>query len=253
MSKLFIDIGNSRLKWRQANAEDAPVDGGFAYTPEHLFQQLNEPWNKFSSPPNIVAIASVASSVVNQMVAQWIADNWGLESQFLAVEPQYGRLTCGYTDPSQFGVDRWYALIGAMDRHQPPFCVCDLGSAITLDMVDAAGHHLGGCIAPGVRMMRKSLGEASALPIVDGDSQSQLTWGRDTHAGIHQGILMSALGVIQAAYHVLITHPDKTPLILTGGDAPLLLPLLRQQHYYHSDLVLHGVSVKIGNEASCAQ
>jgi type III pantothenate kinase len=56
----------------------------------------------------------------------------------------------GYADPGKLGVDRWLALLGAMDFYGPvDKLIIDAGSAITVDLLTQDGKHLGGAISPG--------------------------------------------------------------------------------------------------------
>src|SRR5690606_17161180 len=75
----------------------------------------------------------------------------GMVVERCSVDPHRADLRVCYPQPHQFGVDRWLGLIGA--RRQAgaghALLVASCGTAITVDLLDADGTHLGGVIAPG--------------------------------------------------------------------------------------------------------
>ena len=59
------------------------------------------------------------------------------------VSAEAAGVTCGYKDFHQLGVDRWLALVAAYRKYAKPIIVVDAGSAVTIDIVDGDGLHLG--------------------------------------------------------------------------------------------------------------
>ena len=54
-------------------------------------------------------------------------------------------------------MDRWLAMVGAFQLRRNAMLVVDLGTAVTADLVDENGLHLGGYICPGLSLLRKSV------------------------------------------------------------------------------------------------
>lgn len=250
MSRVLIDVGNTRLKWQLTSGSGATVrQGVFRYSYTDLDQQLDEGLIPASFKPELVVAVSVARANIKEKLARWVTYRWALECRFLEVTHQYAGLTCGYQDPSQFGVDRWYALIGGMALQKPPFCVCDLGSAITVDFVDQRGQHQGGLIAPGLRLMLQTLSTNTALPRLDTHSLiTSQQWGKDTRSGIQNGTFMAIAGLINDSFMTLISENESAALLLTGGDAALIAPLIRHPYKLYPDLVLQGVAALIDGD-----
>jgi type III pantothenate kinase len=132
-------------------------------------------------------------------------------------------------------------------------CVIDCGTAITLDVVDAAGNHQGGLIVPGLDMMRRSLVKETAaigpLPAEAGGMQSLLS--SNTIDGANCGIMHMAGALIDRVIGEAATGYGRSlEAVITGGDAERILPLLRHPPRYDRDLVLKGVAI-LAREMLC--
>jgi type III pantothenate kinase len=121
-----------------------------------------------------------------------------------------------------------------------------VGTALTLDLVDAKGRHLGGAIVPAPSLMKHSLlaktngirRRARGVPSAGG------FFARNTHAAIEQGARYAAAAVIDRAVVEARKVLGRVPLVLvTGGGAPAIRGLIRARHVLVPDLVLQGLSV----------
>ena len=138
-SSLFIDIGNSAVKWRTYDSEVSTQ--GVDLFSLKLLPKADLVWVSAVAHPNIVQ--AIKAQFTNVKL----------------VEPlkQYGRLTLSYDDPSKLGVDRFLAMLGALERFPDnPLLVIDAGSAVTFDVIDNNGMHHGGLIMPGIKALRES-------------------------------------------------------------------------------------------------
>lgn len=137
--------------------------------------------------------------------------------------------------PETVGPDRLAQASAAWARAKGPCVVVAMGTAITVDVVDARGGFLGGLIAPGLRLMARSLREHTArLPEVE-PVRKRTTLGRHTREAIECGISAAAEGLIRRA---LAEHPGR--VFGTGGDAPLFRDLF---DVLAPDLALEGVAL----------
>src|SRR5690606_27148505 len=73
------------------------------------------------------------------------------------VEREMAGVRIGYADASRLGVDRALAMVAARGRVPGPVLVVGVGTALTVDLLDADGVHRGGCIAPSPTLMREAL------------------------------------------------------------------------------------------------
>ena len=84
--------------------------------------------------------------------------------------------------PEQLGQDRIADAVGAGVFLTPPYLVVDMGTAVTIDLVDARGHYAGGAIAPGMSAFVDYLASRTAqLPAINpADADCTLSIGKDT-------------------------------------------------------------------------
>ena len=138
-SNIYIDIGNSAVKWRtlESDVYSRNVD-------EFLISTLPQ------------ADSAWVSAVANLDIVE---DLKSLFKEFHLVESQKkcSNLIVAYDDPSSLGSDRFFAMLGAMNQFsKKPLLVIDIGSAMTFDVINGDGIHQGGLIMPGLAALRKS-------------------------------------------------------------------------------------------------
>jgi type III pantothenate kinase len=242
---LLVDMGNTRLKW-------AVVDNEQLVTGEPLFnqhinqQELLKRWQHIT-PPDQLAIACVTTNDKLELVIAVAVTLWH-SIKIIRVTSQTQRfgITNAYTPPEKLGVDRWLALIATRHCYSIPACIVDCGTAITVDLINADGQHLGGLISPGLMLMKKSLVVGTnALPF--NITRYPLETANFTEAAIYSGTLLAAIGLIE---QVLLKQADVLSLILTGGDAAVIAPHLSVTPIVDPDLVLHGLAIVAENTVS---
>ncbi|MDE6769454.1 MAG: type III pantothenate kinase [Muribaculaceae bacterium] len=135
-----------------------------------------------------------------------------------------------YGTRSTLGNDRVAAAVGAARLFPGEgSLVVDAGTAVTIDVVDNEGTFLGGNIAPGVRLRFSSLHEAtSQLPMVDSPGEVA-RFGHDTVSAIRSGVVGGMVSEIADAYAYAVEKYGCRHIVLTGNDAPQLLPLLEER------------------------
>jgi type III pantothenate kinase len=152
----------------------------------------------------------------------------------------------GYAQPERLGADRWHALIGARARYaRGALAVVTLGTATTVDTLDAGGRFLGGVIAPGLEMMRSALARGTGrLPLAGGDYVAHPV---ATDDAIRTGILDAQAGLVERRLRRIREQCGRSvQVVVSGGNALALLPLL-QGHgapgnpAHEPDLVLRGL------------
>lgn len=162
-----------------------------------------------------------------------------------------GGLRLAYAQPQTLGADRFLAMLGARTRgdvcRQQPRLVVGIGTAITLDLIDADGRHHGGRIAPSPTLMREALhARAAQLPATGGDFT---TFANTTEDALRSGCDGAALGLIAAGLHDAEARLGVMPaLLLHGGgvDALAGLDTLPAPAHIAPALVLEGLAAWAG-------
>lgn len=147
-----------------------------------------------------------------------------------------------YQSPQQLGVDRWVMLLAARALQRRACVVVALGTALTVDVLTADGVFLGGVIAPGMQLMRAALMQGTHA--VRTSAGVVTSYPIQTSDAVETGIVYALLGVIEKT---IVTHAQQTQtsvaVIVTGGDAHLLLPYLNRDVQVVDNLVLEGLIV----------
>lgn len=164
---LYLDIGNTRLKWRVENGGDyVSGGGGFLAQLDRVLNSIHECMSSLLCQPDslnpvnelkYIFASSVASDMVNENIHSFCSDRLNVQPHFVLVEKKFGGVTAAYSDVATLGVDRWLALLAAHQQTKASCLVIDAGSAITVDLIDVDGIHCGGMIAPGMRTLSNSL------------------------------------------------------------------------------------------------
>lgn len=236
---LLIDIGNTRLKWGQWQAGEFSQGGAIFHSQEAFKAELGNAWRALSRP-EILRLACVSSPVIKQQVIELAQQLWPKVTIHEAGSGQYAKgLSNGYAIPQKLGVDRWLAMIGAVHHYAAPFCLVDCGTAITLDVVEQGGQHLGGLIMPGLTLMKESLHQGTAsLSFCAEEHQQGLA--KYTEAAIYNGSVYAVKGFIETG---MAQYGRSVPLILTGGDAVFLANILTLDAIVDTELVFKGLAV----------
>ena len=132
--------------------------------------------------------------------------------------------------PPTLGVDRALAAWGAWQQCRQPVLVADAGTALSLTLVDAAGCFLGGRLMAGGRLQLQALHQGTAdLPQLGPVEAAGPLWATQTSEAMASGVVRGLAAAIALAFHDRPQPPWPWQLWLTGGDAPVLMPLLQAQ------------------------
>ena len=219
-SKLFVDIGNSAVKWRSHDSE--------------VFRQgVNQFSSKLLPKADSVWVSAVAHlNVVEDIRADFTVVNLVKPSK------HHGKLTLSYDDPSKFGMDRFLAMLGALELFPgPPLLVIDAGSAVTFDVIDSIGMHQGGLIMPGIKALRESFAKFStndlSLKTSELKNSTEEAWQSGTHA-----MLVSAIN--SQIQNFELKYPDGI-VTICGGTVKEIFNDLPVSIKFFDNLVLDGL------------
>jgi type III pantothenate kinase len=239
VSKLFIDRGNTALKW-QVFEDGVLRDTGVANKNLPLGEALGQLSGLNYST---IFVSSVGEDDFCTNLRRWAADQGHASLVFFKSVAQACGVTNAYTEPSQLGVDRWLAMIAAHNKYPGMLCVVDSGTALTMDFISNEGLHLGGFIVPGAELMKSSLlHNTQKITLQVTQPSGQL--GKNTTAAVSLGIQqMLKAFVLQQLAEMEIKHQQKITLIMTGGHAEELAKDLSIAGWIENDLVFQGMRI----------
>lgn len=237
--KLLVDVGNSRIKW--GCLIDGTLEAGFPVEREEpLDDALRAAWSALRAP-SAALICSVAGDSFDARMAQWILENWGFRPEWLRSGPEALGIVNGYADYAQLGNDRWAAMLGARSFSPGPFGVIDAGTAVTVDVVDGDGRHLGGLILPGLTLMQRSLLTGTAR-IREAAPVPRVVLGHSTAECVASGTGFGLAGALERCVAEVERLRAGIAWIATGGSWPQLGPMIARPVRYDAELVLRGLA-----------
>lgn len=209
--------------------------------------------SKLNSPPvtrfSLPEIDSIISSVVpslNPLIIGAIKESCKKKPMVVS-----HKINCGITfdvkTPKNIGADRIANAVAGFYYYKMPVAVVDMGTATTITVVslEKSCRHpvfLGGAIMPGINLMHRALFTWTAkLPSIPIHTPKTVL-GKDTVSSIKSGIINGTAGAVET----LIKSIEKElgfrlKLVLTGGHAKLVSPLIKRQHSMSPNLTFEGL------------
>jgi type III pantothenate kinase len=249
---MVADVGNTRIKW--GKCREGSIVESVSLPPDDrvAWRQKLQTW----TPDQRL---SWAVSGVHPERRDRLADWLRQRGNTVLVVDAWRQLPLQVflAHPDRVGIDRLLNAVAARSRVQRrgPVILIDAGSAVTVDLLDATGAFHGGAIFPGLRLMAQALHEHTALlPLVQVKRAIPLLPGTSTEDAIEAGIFWAVAGGIKALVRHLaaqareiadpyLTGPPPHPAVvfLTGGDAPLLAPVMDAEVQVWPTMTLEGI------------
>ena len=235
MKSLWLDIGNTRLKYWVTQDQDIIEHAAELHlqSPADLLLGLIQHFKTLKIQR--VGVSSVQDLKNNERI-QTILELLDIPVVFAQVHAEFSGLQCGYDNTQQLGIDRWLQVLAVVDDPQQQYCVISCGTALTIDLADGL-QHLGGYILPNLYLQRDSLIQNTKGIKIPDAAFDRLTPGRNTIDAVHHGILLGLLSTIEK-----VLDQSSQQLVLTGGDAALFAQYLQKYSpIVEPDLLLKGL------------
>ncbi|WP_146908192.1 type III pantothenate kinase [Arenimonas daejeonensis] len=237
----LLDLGNSRLKvapWQPGTGlgeVQAWAHGAADFAPSM------QRWLAGVQAGDRCWLASVAGSELTAGVAEAVASR-GHAATRARTRPECAGVRIAYAEPSRLGVDRFLGLLAAHARGDGPWLIVSAGSALTVDLLDGAGQHRGGVIAPSPEHMRAALAARfPALAFAGGEASD---FAADTADALAGGSLGAALGLVERSHRQATRLLGRPPrLLISGGGGARLAEGLEIESEPVPYLVLEGLAV----------
>lgn len=230
---LTIDSGNSSTKL-------SLFDGDKFVGTERYKQFDTEMLRSFFARYDIGA--AIVSSVVgsNAEAEEFLASRVPLvklsSSTPLPIKLRYRSANTLGCDRIATAVQAWSVNPGAASL------IVDVGTATTLDVMDAQGCFMGGNISPGISMRLRSLNMlTSRLPLADKDGDTPRV-GYDTNTALRSGAVRGLAYEIDGTIGALQAEMPGITTFLTGGDATMVRGLLAYKVVSDPDMLAKGLN-----------
>ncbi|HKP03141.1 MAG TPA: type III pantothenate kinase [Chthoniobacterales bacterium] len=235
---LLVDISNSFAKIAFA-------------TRNRIEKPARHPTNQLTAKAirQILCGRTVATIVVSSVVPQKnkviTAAAGSARTLFLSPKLDLG-VGIDYPAPRSIGADRLANAAAVAQLYGYPAIVVDFGTAVTFDVVSAAGNYVGGVIAPGLEAMTNFLYQRTALLPRLKLSEPARAIGKTTRDAMMSGAVFGYRGLVHEILDRLICEnfPRKRPrMVATGGYAQLIARKLPEIEAVHPNLTLEGLRI----------
>ena len=245
MSFLALDIGNTRLKWAQYESArpGAQLLAHGAEFLDHIDKLADGPWATLAAPTAMLGCV-VAGDAVKRRVEEQM-ELWDVPAQWVVANETEAGLVNGYDFPTRLGADRWVAMIGAWHRMLSqgaprPIVVAMVGTAVTVEAIDASGRFLGGLILPGHGIMLRALESGTAgLHVPTGEVRAFPT---NTSDALTSGGTYAIAGAMERMVQHLRSLAGTEPkCFMTGGAGWKMAPSLSVPFELVDNLIFDGL------------
>jgi type III pantothenate kinase len=243
---LVVDVGNTQTHLGTYDGDELIEHWRFATVRDSTADELG------AALRNLLALrglafgdidASIVSATVPQLRPEWTA----MARRYLGHDmPLVGPglktgMPIRYDNPREIGPDRLVNAVAGFEHVGGPVVVVDFGTAVTHDVVSAAGEYLGGVIFPGVEISLEALSErAAALPKVDLTPPRGVV-GKSTVDAIRSGVLYGFAGMVDGINARLHEEVGEFTTLATGGLAGAVVPHCRSIDEMDELLTLKGL------------
>lgn len=232
---LAVDAGNSRVKWALHDGRGFVRDGWVMHDD---IDALDAQWSSLPAPSAIV-IANVAGDGIGQRLRK-SSERWKTAPRWASSARTQAGVSNRYDEPSQLGIDRWAALIGARRFSSDPCVVVNAGTAMTVDALTAKGEFIGGIIVPGFDLMHESLAAHTAR--LSAERGNFTSFPRTTRDAITSGAIQALCGAVERMRDAMLVAGHQEPvLILSGGAGELVARHMGRPVRIVDKLVLEGL------------
>lgn len=239
--RLLLDLGNTRLKWAIVSVGNWVARGAVAWD-DDVSAILAQAWQAQAPSPQVLG-ASVVDTLREAQIERVVAEVFSQPVTWVRTPAEACGVRIAYAEPQRLGVDRFLAMVAAHAAGASPCVLAGIGTALTLDALTADGKHLGGLIAPGPLLMQQSLYGATARvkPYQPGAIRDIAD---NTADAVVSGCWQAVAALIERFTMKVATQAGAAQrLLLDGGDAAALLPLLGIPAELGADSVLRGLDV----------
>jgi type III pantothenate kinase len=257
MSFLAVDVGNTRLKWSlypSATVGAEPIATGAEFL-ENIDKLADGEWAALPAPESMLGCC-VAGDAIKRRVEEQMEELWIVPAHWVVASAVEAGVINGYDHPTRLGADRWVGMIGARHRMlaegaKRPMVVVMVGTAVTVEAVDAEGRFLGGFILPGHGIMLRALESGTAgLHVPTGEVRAFPT---NTSDALTSGGTFAISGAIERMVQHVRHHCEAEPVCyMTGGAGWKMAPHMSVHFELLESLIFDGLLVIAQSRAGAA-
>ncbi|MGB9677648.1 MAG: type III pantothenate kinase, partial [Candidatus Ratteibacteria bacterium] len=144
-------------------------------------------------------------------------------------------------NPEKTGIDRIVNCKGASEIFGYPCIVIDIGTGLTIDVVDKNKFFIGGFILPGPDLWINSLKNTALIKEI---KETRIkTIGKDTSSSVNLGLIYGISGAIEKIVFKIKREYGVSNVILTGGWSKKIYKFLNFEKKLRKYLTLEGINI----------
>ncbi len=239
--RLLFDAGNSFLKV-------------FKYSQYEFIEKININWNDFSDEiiENLFSdhfddfvLISVVADKKDLIKNIFNKNNLKLDIVGETIFPDIKNNT---EFPEKVGLDRLVGSYAAWKKCSKTSIVIDLGTALTIDLIDDNGIFHGGIISAGFDTLNKAIG-LMAPRLANNDLSRPVSFpGRNTKEAINAGIYFMIAGCIEKSVQTYQKKYPDAKIYGTGGGFKEISGFLNCDFEYIENLIADGLLLILDNK-----
>ncbi len=228
-NQLILDIGNTRVKTGYFQNEEL-TDVSIYDSPEQIPAQ-NVDLVFYSNVSN-VDIESIKKKFNNSHIQEFT------RKTKLPIH-------LDYETPETLGLDRIAGVVGAnAEFPNRNVLVIDMGTCITLDLIDSSGCFQGGVISPGYKMRARAMHSFTGkLPLLEKEElyTDSGSIGKSTRSCMQKGAFDGVRYELQGFIKEFSSIFDELTIIMTGGDHSFFESKIKAPIFVRPNLILKGL------------
>ena len=230
---LAIDIGNTRTKIGIFNQQ-------------HLSTVMTFDNSKEINLQEIISRVDIRQAVISSTIEipEYISALLSKLKKLLVLDHRTKLpFTNLYNSKETLGKDR-LALVAAAQANYPNQnnLVIGCGTCITFNFINEKNEFLGGSIHPGLKMRLQAMHTFTGkLPLIPLENKADLI-GNDTKSNMLAGVLLAAGKEIDGMIDEYLVKFPEMNIIITGGDADLLVYRLKNEIFAIPNFTLIGLN-----------
>lgn len=223
---VVVDVGNSRIKYGIVHRGELVLDGSTGET-DGIAKHAMFFDNVGGKGRRLRWLVAGVNPVRQAEIVAWARGRGDEVTEVTSY--QQLPITVDVDFPEKVGIDRLHGAVAANRLRTPgrAAITVDVGTAMTINLIDATGLFVGGVIVPGPRLMAKALHDGTAkLPLVDVEFLDSAFPGKNTQDAITTGIDFALAGTVQMYVQHVKGRGEDPEVFVTGGGHDIIFTVL---------------------------
>ncbi|MGB2809737.1 MAG: type III pantothenate kinase [Sedimentisphaerales bacterium] len=249
MNIIAVDIGNTNITTAlYLKDEEQFIKSVSGRSREKLTDIFKSAWDKIpiaksskeGKRDGVIVVCSVKPDWT-QLVREIVKDNLDEKVHIIGQDIPLP-MTLWVDEPDKVGTDRVVSAAAAYAVVKDAVAVADVGTAVTIDLVNDKGIFLGGAICPGLEISARALKEHTAQLPKAKVTRPKAPYGKNTTEAINCGLYYSAVATLQEVIRRYAENLGKWPhTVLTGSAAKIIRDDCEFIDSYVPNLVIKGI------------